>query len=148
MIQYRKDNVNYRLKLRRLNINDMKISIKMPDIWLPNKDQDLINLHPSDKEFLEIKSYFNNNGLNETAQNLKKIVSIHRIQNKRLYIQYVTHKEEFVKKYGNNTNELRLFHGTAFSSVENIWKSGFNRSYAGKNATRVLHILLTCNKNI
>ncbi len=137
MIQYRKLNVNFKLKMRRLSSKDLNISIKMPSLWFPNKDQDLILLNENEKEFIEIKLYLFNNGLSDKYHNLKKIVSIHRIQNKRLYIQYITHKEEFIKKYGNNTNEMRLFHGTALNSVGNIWKSGFNRSYAGKNATKV-----------
>ena len=45
-------------------------------------------------------------------------------------------KEFFQTKYGLQWPiEKTLFHGTNEDSVENIWRTGFNRSYAGKNAT-------------
>lgn len=42
----------------------------------------------------------------------------------------------YLKKHDKSKlNEQRLFHGTHKDSLENIWKQGFNRSYAGRNAT-------------
>jgi hypothetical protein len=63
---------------------------------------------------------------------MKKVVSVHRIQNKRLYIQYTTHKEQFERKYANTLFEMTLFHGTNEDCVQKIWMNGFNRNYAGK----------------
>lgn len=37
------------------------------------------------------------------------------------------------KKNGHQNNEKRLFHGTSEQTISHIEKSGFNRSYAGKN---------------
>lgn len=129
LIQYRVDTPNDKINLRRLKIDELKISYNLPDYWLASQYQNLILLDPNEKEYKEIQLHFNNGGL------INHIVSIHRVQNKRLYIQYETHKHEFQKKYKNNPNEMRLFHGTTQSSVEKIWVNGFNRSYAGINGT-------------
>lgn len=46
----------------------------------------------------------------------------------------------YANKYGiDKLNEKRLFHGTNKDCIESIWKQGFNRSYAGKNATAFGH---------
>lgn len=39
------------------------------------------------------------------------------------------------EKNGNVINEKQLFHGTEFGSLAQLNSNGFNRSYAGKNAT-------------
>ncbi|CAB4023202.1 poly [ADP-ribose] polymerase 14-like [Paramuricea clavata] len=61
-----------------------------------------------------------------------EIVEIERIQNPRLHQIYEGQK----KKMSNGGNEMRLFHGTTKTSVENINTTGFNRSYCGKNAVK------------
>ncbi|KAK7828040.1 hypothetical protein U0070_013666 [Myodes glareolus] len=38
-------------------------------------------------------------------------------------------------KNGHEGNEKQLFHGTEASSIPHLNSNGFNRSYAGKNAT-------------
>jgi hypothetical protein len=58
-----------------------------------------------------------------------EVVKIERIQNPRLYQIY----EEQKKKMSNGGNEMRLFHGTAKTAVENINTAGFNRGFCGKN---------------
>ena len=64
-------------------------------------------------------------------------MSIDRIENRYLYSQYIAEKNLIQDKYGNGFQiELNpLFHGTSGDSVESICRYGFNRSYAGKNAT-------------
>ena len=45
-------------------------------------------------------------------------------------------KKYFQKKHDSKWPiEKTLFHGTSSDFVESIWRNGFNRSYAGKNAT-------------
>lgn len=37
------------------------------------------------------------------------------------------------QKNGHQNNEKRLFHGTSEQTINHINRTGFNRSYAGKN---------------
>lgn len=46
------------------------------------------------------------------------------------------------KKNGHQNNEKRLFHGTSEQTISHIEKSGFNRSYAGKNGKSFTTITL------
>lgn len=65
-----------------------------------------------------------------------QVISIQRVENRFLYTQYKSLQEYYVRKYGaDKLNEKRLFHGTGSDCLDSIWKAGFNRSYAGKNAT-------------
>ena len=65
-----------------------------------------------------------------------KVLSIDRIENRYLYNQYMLEKEHFENKNINRFEiEHNLFHGTSGDCVPSITKSGFNRSYAGKNAS-------------
>jgi poly [ADP-ribose] polymerase 10/14/15 len=59
---------------------------------------------------------------------LPVIHRIIRVQAPRLWAHYARHK-------GHISNEMWLFHGTQPDSVEKIVAEGFNRSFAGYNAT-------------
>ena len=59
------------------------------------------------------------------------IIKIERVQNPALYRVYMVRKELMEQKKGSN--EKILFHGTAETSCKSIDKTGFNRSYCGKN---------------
>lgn len=113
--QYSKSNKNNALPIRRMEIDKLNITIRYPEIWTPNKHLDLINLNNNDTEFKFVLDKFTKSGLV-----VSKVVSIQRIQNKRLYIQYQTHREEFSKKYNSNTFEQSLFHGTNADCVEKV----------------------------
>ncbi|XP_034371290.1 protein mono-ADP-ribosyltransferase PARP14 [Arvicanthis niloticus] len=63
------------------------------------------------------------------------IENIERIQNPTLWRKYQANKKVMDEKNGNVRNEKHLFHGTEASSVPQLNSNGFNRSYAGKNAT-------------
>nr|XP_039249273.1 uncharacterized protein LOC120326978 isoform X1 [Styela clava] len=65
----------------------------------------------------------------------KKIVQIERIQNENLYHQYMAKKSEVAKKMISSGRQVerKLFHGT--DEDEKIMLHGFDRSFAGKNAT-------------
>ena len=58
-----------------------------------------------------------------------EVIKIERIQNPRLYQIYEGQKKKMI----NGGNEMKLYHGTARSAVENINNTGFNRAYCGKN---------------
>lgn len=59
------------------------------------------------------------------------ITKIQRVQNATLYRIYMVRKNQMEQQ--NGSNERTLFHGTAKGSCASINKTGFNRSYCGKN---------------
>jgi len=61
-------------------------------------------------------------------------LQIERIQNPRLYKQYMIQKED-VKRHLTSSNavERKLFHGTSPEDAEKICEQGFDRGFAGKN---------------
>ncbi|CAF4066586.1 unnamed protein product, partial [Rotaria sp. Silwood1] len=65
--------------------------------------------------------------------NYRQIVKIERIQNKRWYMQYLAHKEEFKKRLQNNTERI-LYHGCPEQAAHSIIEDCFNRSFAGVNS--------------
>uniref|UniRef100_A0A3P9Q332 Poly [ADP-ribose] polymerase n=1 Tax=Poecilia reticulata TaxID=8081 RepID=A0A3P9Q332_POERE len=60
---------------------------------------------------------------------------IERIQNPALWKSLQIKKHEMEQRNNHQNNEKRLFHGTSEDTVPIINERGFNRSYAGKNAT-------------
>jgi hypothetical protein len=78
-------------------------------------------------EYDQINDMFKASLLISTALVNAEIVKIERIQNPGLHQIY----EEQKKKMSNGGNEMRLFHGTAKTAVENINTAGFNRSRCG-----------------
>jgi hypothetical protein len=64
---------------------------------------------------------------------------LQRVENKYLYAAFVLHKEKLTKQNVGKCNEMNLFHGTKPSSVDNIAKFGFNRSYCGVNGVSLGH---------
>ena len=135
MVQIEKFNPNNTCKIQRVNLDDLKIAINLPNNWLSNNHQNIINLDNSSVEYNNILKIFNDTGAKSF---LKKVLSIHRIQNKRLYIQYQSQKEQFEKNGTSKSNEMKLFHGTSEDCVQKIWINGFNRNYAGICLTFVM----------
>ncbi|KAL7991775.1 hypothetical protein Chor_016031 [Crotalus horridus] len=62
---------------------------------------------------------------------------IERVQNPYLWQAYQVKKKQIDTQNGHGNNEKILFHGTPFSTVVPIYQTGFNRSYAGKNAASI-----------
>ncbi len=75
----------------------------------------------------------------KTLNSSIKVVDVQRIQNLSLWRQYATKRWEFVSREGSLSQDRNervwLFHGTSEDTVEKIVHQGFNRSFAGKNAT-------------
>ena len=59
------------------------------------------------------------------------ITKIQRVQNNILYRGYMVRKRQMEQRKGSN--ERTLFHGAAEGSCASVNKTGFNRSYCGKN---------------
>ncbi|XP_036364520.1 protein mono-ADP-ribosyltransferase PARP14-like [Octopus sinensis] len=102
----------------------------IPDTWSPMEDEELIKIVPVTKgpEYDDIQATFRRNLPSY------RIIKIERIQNKTLYQGYQSLKRKFEAENPNITNEVDgLWHGTAEGAVKGINKSGFNRSYCGRN---------------
>jgi hypothetical protein len=127
--QYKKLAKENVLTIRRVDLSN-RLDINLPVNWEQNKNNNLIKLETLSSEYQEIVAKLN---LNKFGN--RTIISIERVQNERLYIQYLAHKKHFEERNSKTVNEKTLYHGTTSDSVTNIWKFGFNRSYAGKNAT-------------
>ncbi|KAM9471310.1 uncharacterized protein ACWYII_007185 isoform 2-T3 [Salvelinus alpinus] len=64
-----------------------------------------------------------------------KVIKIERIQNPTLWRSLQIKKHDMELRNGHQKNEKRLFHGTCHTTINHINNHGFNRSFAGKNAT-------------
>ncbi|ELK24701.1 Poly [ADP-ribose] polymerase 14 [Myotis davidii] len=89
----------------------------------------LVELQPGQPEYSKVADAFN-----ETCSQFKR-EKIERIQNPSLWQFYQTKKKTMDEKNGHIQNERLLFHGTDADSLPHVNQHGFNRSYAGKNAT-------------
>ncbi|CAE1270022.1 PARP10_14_15 [Acanthosepion pharaonis] len=103
--------------------------VSIPDYWTPMENEDYIKVAlTSGDEYDSVKNVFPGNF---------QIVTIERIQNKSLYIQYQAQLEKMnsTNPQGTKNETQGLWHGTSKDVTEKINKNGFNRSYCGKNAT-------------
>ncbi|CAL1541137.1 unnamed protein product [Lymnaea stagnalis] len=89
----------------------------------------VVELKPDGNDYHKVAMQYKLMGANG---DIKKI---ERVQNRSLYQQYVAKKREIDGRNPKNSNELSLFHGSDISAINDINKTGFNRSYCGKNAT-------------
>ena len=68
-----------------------------------------------------------------------KVVDVQRIQNRSLWRLYAIKLSDAIQREGPSSQarleRVWLFHGTDEDTVEKIIHQGFNRSFAGKNAT-------------
>jgi O-acetyl-ADP-ribose deacetylase (regulator of RNase III) len=144
MVQSEKLNRHKQSNIRRINLEDLKVSLNLPNHWLSNNYENIIDLKNTDQEYTDVYKLFKDTG---GTGFIKKVLSIHRIQNKRLYIQYQTQKEQFEKIATSKSNEMRLFHGTSHDCVQKIWSNGFDRNYAGKLGIFSINYFLKC-KNL
>ena len=125
--QHKKNSKDKSFDIRRENLKNRGIGV--PENWMKDKTLDLIPIDDKTREYQDVIDVLKKNKYGNHT-----ILSIERIQNKRLYIQYTAHKKSFQdRKDPNGLNEKTGFHRTGGDTVENIWKGGFNRSYCGVN---------------
>uniref|UniRef100_A0A8C1XM30 Poly [ADP-ribose] polymerase n=1 Tax=Cyprinus carpio TaxID=7962 RepID=A0A8C1XM30_CYPCA len=118
-----------RMNIRR--IDRLKATEDIPQHWdamAPNELHKKFNLQPTSTEYQDVLKHFQASCPNN------KVLKIERIQNPGMWKNYQNNKSVMEKKNGHQNNEKRLFHGTSEQTLGHIEKSGFNRSYAGKNA--------------
>ncbi|KAM6223949.1 protein mono-ADP-ribosyltransferase PARP14 [Rhynchocyon petersi] len=107
-----------------------KSEVVIPANWSDTKQQSCaVELLPGNPEYNVVASKFN-----KTCSNFT-ILKIERIQNPDLWNCYQAKKKTMDAKNSLTVNEKILFHGTDANSVPHVNQNGFNRSYAGKNAT-------------
>ncbi|KAG8508533.1 LOW QUALITY PROTEIN: Protein mono-ADP-ribosyltransferase PARP14 [Galemys pyrenaicus] len=121
------DAMGHNLLVRRVK----KSEVEFPAHWTDMKQQDflVVDLPPDQQEYKNVADKFY-----QTCANFR-IEKIERIQNQVLWYSYQTKKKTMEAKNSNIDNEKLLFHGTDADSVPHVNYNGFNRSYAGKNAT-------------
>ncbi|KAK7828036.1 hypothetical protein U0070_013662 [Myodes glareolus] len=109
----------------------LKDETEIPSNWSDMRQKTLlvVSLQTSDPEYIMVA-----NKVHQTCQKFV-IEKIERIQNPALWKKYQANKKIMDEKNGHERNEKQLFHGTEASSILQLNSHGFNRSYAGKNAT-------------
>uniref|UniRef100_C3Y3J3 Poly [ADP-ribose] polymerase n=1 Tax=Branchiostoma floridae TaxID=7739 RepID=C3Y3J3_BRAFL len=120
-------------KVRR---DDMRADTGLPAGWDPQPTDPrtgtpqlchLVTLVPNSAEYNTVASK-----LLPTMLNIQKM---ERVQNPTLWKQYCVQKEKICQKNPSRQNEQELWHGSPAESCVKISHHGFNRSYAGMNAT-------------
>ncbi|XP_005601985.1 protein mono-ADP-ribosyltransferase PARP15 isoform X1 [Equus caballus] len=108
-----------------------KTAYNIPEQWTDMNQQPycVVKLQPGQSEYDTVKDKFCETCLSH------EIEKIERIQNVFLWESYQVKKNHMDTKNGHTNNERQLFHGTDADTVPYINQHGFNRSYAGKNAT-------------
>uniref|UniRef100_A0A4W3H684 Poly [ADP-ribose] polymerase n=1 Tax=Callorhinchus milii TaxID=7868 RepID=A0A4W3H684_CALMI len=122
------DNHGNSIQLNRAS----KSKDELPPHWDDMAGQQFksVALQQSTLEYQRVETLFKN-----TCSQFQ-IIQIERLQNPFLWKNYIIKKQYFHEKNPNGTkNEHVLFHGTAPEAKDSISNLGFNRSYAGKNAT-------------
>nr|XP_012635935.1 poly [ADP-ribose] polymerase 14 isoform X1 [Microcebus murinus] len=115
------------LRIQRIT----KSEVDIPEHWSDMKQQNfcVVELPPGHPEYTTVANRFS-----QTCSHFV-IEKIERIQNPDLWNSYQAKKKTMDAKNGQTANEKQLFHGTDVGSVPHVNSNGFNRSYAGKNAT-------------
>ncbi|XP_053383647.1 protein mono-ADP-ribosyltransferase PARP14-like isoform X2 [Mercenaria mercenaria] len=113
---------------RRLHLRtNIDKEIALPHTWsITEKNEDFaeVQLKGSETEFNEVKLLFIKGGCKS-----KSIVSITRLENRFLWLQYQTKMRQLQKQNLKTQNERRLWHGTDINTVPKIIKNGYDRSF-------------------
>ncbi|MGH0139675.1 UNVERIFIED_CONTAM: hypothetical protein FKN15_069913 [Acipenser sinensis] len=123
------------IKIKRMPLTDSETAIiEQPESWtdMKNKDFEIIVLAPNSEEFLKISKEF----VKSCNPSNVEVVQIERIQHLKQWQSYAVRKQTLDRKYPKATNERILYHGTTKDICQRINKTGFNRSFCGRNATR------------
>ncbi|XP_070551822.1 protein mono-ADP-ribosyltransferase PARP14-like [Ptychodera flava] len=109
-------------------------AIPLPPNWEPmSPDEPFLSvpLDRSTPEYLSVKSAF----IERLAETHKITdIQIERVQNSKLYRQYIISKQNMTARLSGVQIERMLYHGTKEESCSLINANGFNRSFAGQNA--------------
>ncbi|GCC24274.1 hypothetical protein chiPu_0002674 [Chiloscyllium punctatum] len=121
------------------NVVDIKRSVlqgavfELPPNWSYMKNQEvlIVLLQSSTQEYKEVVKTFKKS----CGKTIVDIVKIERVQNRKLWQSYSVRKQNAERKYPGMTIEQILYHGTTKEIAQRVNKTGFNRSFCGRNAT-------------
>uniref|UniRef100_A0A3Q4GEN3 Poly [ADP-ribose] polymerase n=1 Tax=Neolamprologus brichardi TaxID=32507 RepID=A0A3Q4GEN3_NEOBR len=104
------------------------------DSMAANESMKVVTLEPSSAEYRAVKEAFK-----RTVA--KTVMKIERLQNVHLRRTYEAQKKHISDKNAREggAGEKLLYHGTTQENCDSIVKTGFNRSFAGQNATAYGH---------
>ncbi|XP_060117403.1 protein mono-ADP-ribosyltransferase PARP14 [Heteronotia binoei] len=127
------DNKGKNISIRRIAKEEGKLFLGLPKNWedMNGALVKSVSLQLSTTEYQDVEKKF------RATCHTQKIEKIERIQNPYLWQSYKVKKEAMDNKNSHRNNEKLLFHGTPSSTVTPINQTGFNRSYAGKNAAMI-----------
>ncbi|XP_028997192.1 uncharacterized protein LOC114849673 isoform X2 [Betta splendens] len=115
-----------------------------PDFILPlywdnmrtTETMKVVVLHPFSAEYQTVKKAF-------VRTVTKSIIKIERVQNFHQRRAYEALKKQMSDKTKlENGGEKLLYHGTSQDKRNSIMKTGFNRSFAGQNGNKQLHMVM------
>ncbi|XP_067843255.1 protein mono-ADP-ribosyltransferase PARP14 [Heptranchias perlo] len=125
--------------------------IELPATWTDMKNQEvvMITLQRDTPEYNKVAETFRKSCQKTTVD----IIKIERIQNRKLWQSYSVRKETVERKNPGLNAEQILYHGTTKEISQKVNKTGFNRSFCGRNATAygkgtyfALNASYSCNK--
>ncbi|XP_069028357.1 protein mono-ADP-ribosyltransferase PARP14-like isoform X1 [Embiotoca jacksoni] len=122
------------MKLKRLeNLPDFALPLYW-DSMAANEMIKVVALQPSSAEYRTVKELFK-------RTSTKSVVKIERLQNVHLRRVYEAQKKHISDKntQQGGAGEKFLYHGTTQDNCDAIMKTGFNRRFAGQNATLYGH---------
>ncbi|XP_058050779.1 protein mono-ADP-ribosyltransferase PARP14-like [Ahaetulla prasina] len=127
------DSQGKNMKIKRVGKDEGKLLERLPEQWedMKGRHAKLVPLQPTAGEYKDVEKKFRIGCPNVTIE------KIERVQNPYLWRAYQVKKKEIDTQNGHEKNERILFHGTSSSTVVPIYQTGFNRSYAGKNAATI-----------
>ncbi|KAG5261066.1 hypothetical protein AALO_G00299610 [Alosa alosa] len=113
---------------RLQNLPDFKVPLYW-DSLVPGEALQVIPLIPLCAEFERVKADF------RTC--MRTILKIERVQNVHLRRAFDVQRQQLEDKNGApvGAGEKMLYHGTTTQACQSIMKTGFNRGFAGQNAT-------------
>ncbi|XP_061464993.1 protein mono-ADP-ribosyltransferase PARP14-like isoform X2 [Rhineura floridana] len=119
--------------IRRVAKEQGRLLVALPKQWKEMKRDrvKVVSLQPTSPEYRYVERKFRSSCPTYTIE------KIEMVQNPYFWQSYQVKKQEIDRKNGHENNEKVLFHGTPASTLTPINHTGFNRSYAGKNAAMI-----------
>ncbi|KAI8490322.1 positive regulation of interleukin-4-mediated signaling pathway [Branchiostoma belcheri] len=117
-------------------------NIKLPKTWTGMSDDDQykeVDLQPTTDEYKKVHRQFMQSVVTASgryrAVPTARVLKIQRIQNVPLWHQYMVRKKTMDQDNANRTQPVEriLYHGTPADPIPSINRTGFNRSYSGRN---------------
>uniref|UniRef100_UPI00398F3F7B protein mono-ADP-ribosyltransferase PARP14-like isoform X2 n=1 Tax=Pristiophorus japonicus TaxID=55135 RepID=UPI00398F3F7B len=108
-------------------------TFELPTTWTNMKDQEvvIVPLQRGTTEYNKVAETFRISCENTIVD----IIKVERIQNRKLWQSYSVKKETVQRKNPGLNIEQILYHGTTKEISQKLNKTGFNRSFYGRNAT-------------